>query len=431
MAGHVEDRWYRDKRDEATGEVIVNAKGKPVQEPTELCGKGMRYRVRYYDDANKERSKSFPDNALGKAQKFLVKMQHDVMAGEYVSETAGKLTLKAYAELWLKGQSQDAHTQQTVRRRLTGQVYPLLGDRTLSRVARTDVAREWLAWLKDERGLAASYRAVLFDLLSSILTAAVDDKRIRQNPLRAKSIQRPRPEARKVVPWARTRVERVEDALPESYRLVVPMGAGLGLRQGEIFGASEDDFDRDTQMFTVARQIRWIGTTPVFAPPKGGKTRQVPVSAAVLGEVDDWVEAGRGMTVTLPWLEPGGDPITVRVLIDFTQDRGQSPRANEPWFGGTFTQSIWKDAVEAAGGGYVKRRDGMHALRHFFASHLLAQGVSIKELAEYLGHFDPGYTLKIYTHLVASSHTRARLAIDGAFGGRWGRADQDHGLRTA
>jgi len=37
----------------------------------------------------------------------------------------------------------------------------------------------------------------------------------------------------------------------------------------------------------------------------------------------------------------------------------------------------------------------------------------IKELAEYLGHSDPGFTLRTYTHLVPSSFQRARTAIDG------------------
>ncbi len=57
----------------------------------------------------------------------------------------------------------------------------------------------------------------------------------------------------------------------------------------------------------------------------------------------------------------------------------------------------------------------MHAMRHLYASVLLAQGVSIKELAEYLGHEDPGFTLRTYTHLMSSSHQRARTAVDGVF----------------
>lgn len=79
-----------------------------------------------------------------------------------------------------------------------------------------------------------------------------------------------------------------------------------------------------------------------------------------------------------------------------------------------------------AGIKYRGRADGMHALRHFFASMLLAQGVSIKELAEYLGHSDPGFTPRTYTHMVPSSHERARLATNGVFGG-----SQDHDLEAA
>lgn len=59
--------------------------------------------------------------------------------------------------------------------------------------------------------------------------------------------------------------------------------------------------------------------------------------------------------------------------------------------------------------------DGMHALRHAYASVLLDAGESIKALSEYLGHSDPGFTLRTYTHLLPSSETRTRKAIDDAF----------------
>ncbi|WP_206641311.1 tyrosine-type recombinase/integrase [Nonomuraea polychroma] len=57
----------------------------------------------------------------------------------------------------------------------------------------------------------------------------------------------------------------------------------------------------------------------------------------------------------------------------------------------------------------------MHALRHYFASVLLDAGESVKALAEYLGHQDPGYTLRTYTHLMPGSDGRTRKAIDAAF----------------
>jgi integrase len=46
---------------------------------------------------------------------------------------------------------------------------------------------------------------------------------------------------------------------------------------------------------------------------------------------------------------------------------------------------------------------------------LLEDGVSVKALAEYLGHADPGFTLRTYTHLMPSSEDRARAAVDRAF----------------
>ena len=42
------------------------------------------------------------------------------------------------------------------------------------------------------------------------------------------------------------------------------------------------------------------------------------------------------------------------------------------------------------------RMEGIHQLRHYYASVMLAGGVSIKELAEYLGHSDPAFTLRVY-----------------------------------
>jgi site-specific recombinase XerD len=38
------------------------------------------------------------------------------------------------------------------------------------------------------------------------------------------------------------------------------------------------------------------------------------------------------------------------------------------------------------------RDNGMHALRHHYASALLEDGVNIRALADFLGHNDPGFT---------------------------------------
>ncbi|GAA0952611.1 tyrosine-type recombinase/integrase [Nonomuraea longicatena] len=60
----------------------------------------------------------------------------------------------------------------------------------------------------------------------------------------------------------------------------------------------------------------------------------------------------------------------------------------------------------------TSRKEGLHQLRYYYASVMLAGGVSVRELAEYLGHADPGFTLRVYAHMMPGSHDRARKAID-------------------
>jgi len=64
------------------------------------------------------------------------------------------------------------------------------------------------------------------------------------------------------------------------------------------------------------------------------------------------------------------------------------------------------------------RENGCHALRHFFASTALHEGETIKAVSEYLGHADPGFTLRTYTHLMEGSSERTKRAIDAAFLGK-------------
>lgn len=68
----------------------------------------------------------------------------------------------------------------------------------------------------------------------------------------------------------------------------------------------------------------------------------------------------------------------------------------------------------------------MHTLRHFYASVLLDAGENIKAAAEYLGHSDPGLTLRVYAHLMPSSRERTRQA--GGLHLPRSESAPDHGL---
>jgi integrase len=103
---------------------------------------------------------------------------------------------------------------------------------------------------------------------------------------------------------------------------------------------------------------------------------------------------------------PDGEPITARLLV-ITPQGGAVHRS-------AFNISRWQAALKAAGIP-AGRENGQHALRHYYASALLARGVDIRALSEYLGHHDPGFTLRTYVHLMPDADDRARKAVDAAF----------------
>lgn len=78
-----------------------------------------------------------------------------------------------------------------------------------------------------------------------------------------------------------------------------------------------------------------------------------------------------------------------------------------------FNTRVWHPALKACQVPRA-RENGVHALRHCYASTLLDADETIKALSEYLGHSDPGFTLRTYTHLLPTSHDRTRKAVDDA-----------------
>ena len=113
-------------------------------------------------------------------------------------------------------------------------ILPGLRSHSLASI-RPHTVQAWIADLERQQ-LATSYIHVLLANLLAILTAAVEDERIVKNPCAASSVRAPKVEPRKVQPWPSSTVDSITSALPDRYRILAVLGAGLGLRQGELFG---------------------------------------------------------------------------------------------------------------------------------------------------------------------------------------------------
>ncbi|MGW6650825.1 integrase [Streptomyces sp. CB02130] len=409
MAGHIQDRWYK---------IEPGPTGKPIRVKTDRYGIGLRYRARYIGPDGTEKSKSFPDKQKRKAEAWLSKTAADMDSGQYVDPTLAQTTFREYAERWLKAQTSDPASRESVNSQIRLHALPYLGSRPLGSF-KPEHIRDWLAEL--ERAIpATSYRRVIFSSVSAILNAAVDDEYMRKNPCSASTVRAPARNPHQVVPWAADRVFAVQAALPEQYRAMVDLGAGCGLRQGEIFGLAEEEVRFGAGWVHVGCQVKVIQGELVFALPKRQKVRDVPLSPHVADALKKHLADFSPVAVTLPWARPDGKPVTKRLLFIRPDGKGAVRRTD-------FNTRLWKSALVAAdvippaepGKRHTAAREhGMHALRHFYASVLLDAGENIKALSTYLGHTDPGFTLRTYTHLLPSSEGRARIAMDKVYLGR-------------
>lgn len=357
-----------------------------------------RYQARWRDPDARQRRKTFSRKI--DAERFLTGIEADKLRGTYIDPNAGRIKFENYAGAWLAAQTFDRSTYQATELRIRLHVNPVLGVKELRNIRPSGIQ----AWVRTMSNLAPTYQRTIFSNVSTIFAAAVDDEIIAKNPCAAGSVRKPQPAQRHVIPWEAKQVKALRDALPDRYRIGAVIAAGLGLRQGEVFGLSPDDVDFLRGKVQVRRQVKlYANGQQAFALPKGRKTRTVPLPASVRDELAAYLAKYPARNVTLPWGDLGAPEITVALIVTSRE----SNAINRNYF----NSKIWKAALVKVGI-EPTRDNGCHALRHFYGSVLIDGGESIKAVSEYLGHSDPGFTLKTYVHVMRASEDRSKKAID-------------------
>jgi len=379
----IADRWHVTER--ATGRKVRSSR----------YGRGKRWQVRFRDPAGESRNRSF-DRKVD-ADRFLTELQHRLLQGAYVDERAGLLPFAEYAEQWLERQVLQPTSRSAVELRLRVHINPEWGTWPLRSITAVAVQR-WVRHLQDE--VSAGYARLIVTNFGAVLRAATDEGLLAQNPCASSVVKMPSIPPRRLRPWEIGQVLGVVDAVPARYRALVIVAAGCGLRQGEAFGLRVQDVDFLRRELHVRQQIRIVGSVPLPALPKYGRTRTIPMPAWVLDALAEH----------LATLEPIAGERThapsVAGLMFFGRER-------KPLNRNYFNSYVWRPTLRELGIP-SDRENGMHALRHACASTWLEHGVSIKAVSEYLGHADPGFTLRVYTHVMPTSGERARKALDAA-----------------
>jgi site-specific recombinase XerD len=153
--------------------------------------------------------------------------------------------------------------------------------------------------------------------------------------------------------YARSEVEAILTAPRQPRERVFLMTVyACGLRISEATQLKTSDIDRARMQLRVRNG-------------KGDKERVLPLSDGLLKELEDYWRAQRKGKIghESPWLflgEKAGRPMTRRT-----------------------GQNIYYRAVKRSG---VRRKGGIHLLRHSFATHLIESGVELPVVQRLLGH---------------------------------------------
>lgn len=371
-----------------------------------------RWQVRWYDDDGKQCKRNFERKGGGRgetdpeqyAEAWDAKVNADLNSGSYIDPAAGQVSFRVYAEQVIADRTLDERTRQKMRGRLSNHVYPYIGDAELRELSRRPTKVQNVIRRMEKAGLDDATISVVMAHVGVVFSCALDDEKIAKNPMRSKAVVVPRPPRKKVTPWTGEQVCGMRDELPEQLAATVDAGAGLGLRQGEILALSPDDVDWLRGVLTVRRQVKVMKGGMVFALPKGEKIRELPLPESVKLALSEHMRRFPPQKVTLPWKTPDGDPVTARVFFPHPAGRALHPdRMND----------AWRPALVRCG--MVPCRDnGMHALRHYFASVLLTEGEAPQAVSEWMGHASPMVTMQIYAHLMPKSEDRMRSIIDRA-----------------
>jgi len=173
------------------------------------------------------------------------------------------------------------------------------------------------------------------------------------------------------------------------YRAYFTLMYQTGLRLNEALNIRPKDIDGQRLIIRVVHG-------------KGGKSREVPISPELLARLRVFWKFHKNPH----WLFPGvgrgwkGSGISVR----------QAMRQSKHHMTDSTIWSAMKIAVVECGLHNTHHHVSTHTLRHSFATHMLEGGVSVRQLADYLGHTTLKPTM-IYLHLTAVSEDQARAAL--------------------
>jgi site-specific recombinase XerD len=229
-----------------------------------------------------------------------------------------------------------------------------------------DQVQDYLAYLINQRKVSWSTCNVTFCALNCFYNKFL-------NRGETKITIPPRPRQRKL-PEILSKTEVISiinNAKDLRHRAVLMMTYGSGLRVGEVVRLKSKDIESDRMLVRIEQS-------------KGRKDRYSLLSHKALQTLRIYYQAYRPTTYLFVG-KNRTEPMPIATA-----------------------QKMYKYAKDKAG---LNKGNGIHTMRHCFATHLLMQGVDIQLIKEFLGHRSIETTL-IYLHIVPDRMAKLKSPLD-------------------
>ena len=348
------------------------------------------YVVRWYEAGRGSTKRKRTFDRRRDAELFEASIRRARQLGQLASEVIGSnATLEEFLVEWWDTYAATRlrpNTLESYTTLLDKWIVPYLGRKRLRDVSRETIDVYCARIRADGAGAPTVNRAL--GVLQGVFHRAVEWRRLAWNPVvgtrrlshtRSETIGARSPEA----------VEAIRRQLDQQNAALVSLFAYEGLRPAEAYALTWADVLDDRGKARKRLRVEHAISGGEVTTPKSGRTREPELFVPVAKEL-----------VALH-LAQGRPPLDRLVFPDSAG--GHLRRQN-------WRRRVWIPALERARVPYFRSYD----LRHTCATLLLYEGRTLNEVAEHLGHSDPGFTARTYAHVMRDASRRRRITITEA-----------------
>jgi integrase len=320
------------------------------------------------------------------AENYANSMRILASKGKRTKPSDTNMTVGDFANMvWVHTLNVREQTKLDYKRAMDSHILKEFGNTPMQNIKRANI-QAWTAKMA-KSGLSPRTIEKHQNLLAAVLKMAKDNDYIQINPFagwkRGKAQKR-----FKVEPMTFEQVEKIANCLSPQYRLMVWLGYYTGMRPSELLGLTWDRIDWDTKEITIDRQLS--RNTNYTFEQKGLKTKASNRKISMTQELEGLIRNHVG-TYGL-----GPEGLLLKNRLNGVLRYPDAAR-------------LFRNATRSVG---MREGEGLHQLRHTCVSTLIAMGIHIKAIQEWVGHASIVETMDTYGHLFVDSRSQVKTAWD-------------------